>query len=260
MSFEAQAREFKKYIGTALFNVVTLNPTADELKIIKGTDKEQTERDYFKTTPSGVKGISLTFWMKNPKTGLKPLFMDLYNEPAQSKDGTWKTYIDIKGNTQMAKDMADLRPDFFDVSNCRVAYRGEAELSELMRAFMDRHPKDIKSCRLDDVPKIIGGDLTELKSFLKQYGKQVVCLVYGDEKGYTNLWNKGFGTSFSLESEKVWGKKLGELGSYRYPKGAVSIKFVEWNPDIKMDDDAKPLSADPFAKPKDAPKTDDLPF
>lgn len=253
MGYETSERP-KKQIGTFLFNASAegLNPTAKELQILRNSQKEQKEQVYAKQSLDGVNGINLTFWLRG-KFGLKPVFFPLFDCEAENKDKTKRVFIDEAGNDTFAESKDAITSQWVDKNTVRVAYRGERELTQFMRALLDRNPREIKKCRLDDVKKIIAGDLTEIKYFLKNFAKQACCLIYGDEKGYTNIWAGGFGGAYTLENEKFWTKKLGDSTKYGYPKGTVSIKVVDW--DVKMDDDTK---ENPFGNKAPASDLDDI--
>jgi hypothetical protein len=187
-------------------------------------------------------GRNIVFWLKG-KFGLKPVFFALYDCPAQNTDGTKRIFIDHRGNDTFAEGVETISSQWVDKSTARVAYRGEREITQFMRALLDRSPENIKACRLDDPKRIIYGDLSELKSFIEKFAKQACCLIYGDAKGYTNVWSGGFGGAYTLENDKFWTKKLGDITKYGHPKGEVSIKVKNWY--VQMDKDEP--SIDPFA-------------
>lgn len=243
MAFEGSS--YKKRIGTDLFTVVAINPTADELRVIKklGDDKDVKEPVYKKDNGS----FNVVLWLRGQNTGLHPLYFTMSSATAGKKDGTKTQYIDKFGRTAFAASPLDFDTyKYFDGASARKAIVGEADLTSFVKMWLGIG-KD-QEARLDKPLDIASGNLSELVGYLKKFSSKQVCgLVYLDDAGYTKLWNRAFGYPKSLGNEEIWGKKIEDAEKNEYTKlkaKKYSIRLIEVEDEkVEMDEDKPQIAS-----------------
>lgn len=241
MAFSAgkgyEAKSFKKYIGFAPVKVIAVNPNAKEIAAIfnkepgeepvytseievEGKKVKKTQiRFYLQTIPDACKGIKETFtldyWLEDkPLVGTqsnKAKIIDKYGQTA------WATSDEVK-NKQIPMQKNGPAPIDNDY---RLAKKGEEELTDFLKVLLNIkkrfiYNKDSRTweintlateeqcmARFNNVEKIAGGDISEIKSIVKGLEEnQVIKVLVGikttpENKQYYSVYPKVFAPWYS---------------------------------------------------------------
>ena len=240
------------YKGVAPAFVLAVNPTKAEIEKLFNTELEEAPK-YISETEVGPEGnkvktpqVRITFVLLTDveKCGVEvkvnvPYF--LTKAYRFSKDGTKVEVINKYGETAwlpVEHAKAGTTPDnmkWFDTSDMRPAYIGEAALTGFMKAYLnipnksftkDGETKFIKNladaeARLDQIDKYFTGDFSELRNVIALQPKNKVKGAFGvrttdDNKQYQAFYTdkvlKNIITDFSKLDEDI--KNRQTAGSY----------------------------------------------
>lgn len=255
----AKSEGGQKYIGITPVNVVTVNPTKEELEAIYGRKMEKEPQYVFEKDDR--KSVLIDFIVKPTNdfmTFEKPIYTHvrffISNELKVNKGRA--TVIDQFGET------ASLSSDEFKMnmvnpkSRCRgtfhVARRGEPELIKFLRCWFDLldsttwvsdhwELKDEVTLKKSQMPydwnQWLAGDVSDIRSFVKPFESKRLIIAYGVKKGSNGFFNQEIFTKWFLRSwEKVdWlKKKINDYLDFSYEK-----KDADGNP--VLGEDGKPI-------------------
>jgi len=298
MAFKGKAREQKSdfvreyYTGFATLRVVTVNPTRAELNKILGKDEASDEKEefkYTKTDESGKEKLTVTFWLHNEENDkyFTQSFDRVYNEPRISKSGdkvqminsvcktTWVPLkVDKNGDITDEPDES-LLPEYFTTftskegevlgkKKYRVAFRGEEEIANLLRAFISMDWYDPDTEVLIDTKKFFQENFKEIKDviFDERMSKPFIGLlgVETSEKDVTKKYQKIYTGAYLPSSYMKFIKNGNKFNSYALGTWEKFTKDVADTYGFKCYHKLAPLSlynekADPVASNAGKPET-----
>jgi len=274
-SSEKVVQEAKLYTGLALFHVIAVNPTLEEMAALSirqprkeptYTDKLQDDKgvDYVRTR--------LDFWVRHEQVTTKmTIFVD--SRERMNRNGDKYEWINTHGQSSWAPEMVgednkptgmpeDL-PDWFELDTVRKAYVGEVQLHNFIWAWGNvktgltqaerkegAHTKDLEAS-LDTMDKIVKGDIKELKSYVKSLAKNRVRLLLGvKDMRFQDVYTGYFGRE-STESLAYWKQALEDEYS-RYDadfQGSLQLQRYTPTGDIDLNlESAEAVSSSEEAK------------
>ena len=204
------------YTGMTKVNILTVNPTNEELELL-GYNVKNKDNDpvYFneKTNSRLVKFVfNTTTKDKNVIKGDVSFFIGNKGVP-NIKSGNVQ-YVDDKGNFKWLPLDESGSPitsgvKYFDITTMEEAYSGEEFLISFLKSLLDI--KKDKKCRLDKIAALYeDGDISEIKELLETFNnKRSIGVALGvkqsldGEKFYQVVYNKAF--------ERAWSKDFDRL-------------------------------------------------
>lgn len=222
-----ESTEFSRKVGVAEWRVLKFNPTRYELnQILSKEDSEKdTEPDYSGTVVA---------WLQDVKTGFKtPVKFFMENEDEIATTGKTR-YVNAVGKSSYADSEENLADWFKKAMTYRVAKKGEAELMEFVRNWLQDIELNVdkggnKNNILLDINKILQGNVKELNDLIdSEYAGTVVATASirskkteDGTKLYQNIFNKKFLPGYCI-------KYFNPLNTKMVPN------FVEeWKTDVK---------------------------
>lgn len=223
MSFEP-GKEFqpkKLYTGRADVSVVMINPTLAEMQE-KGVNYKE-EPVYTFTTDEGVKKVRIDVWVDHPVVGLDKVAFFLANESKPSAAGNTQ-FINDYGQSSWAATKEDLLAkvgSWFKDENIRPAYTGEVELIDFLRKLLSIGKDGVS--KIDNITKLIDGNVTELRDILKSAAGRKVQVLYivkqSGDSWYQNIYTRYFDRGGS-KSPTYWDKHMANVQSPPEYQGA----------------------------------------
>lgn len=202
---EKEVKNYKKYVGLFNAEVVSVNPSKDELQELLGTTIEKEIEYTGSNNDTGAKKVTLSFWVKEVSEG--HLFnLRFYLEDIISESKTGKTqFINNIGNSSYAEDISSL-PSFFTESGreIRPAKKGEENLYKFLRNWLSNLNYNDPETELSlDWKKLINGRVTELRDAISEFKNQAVCLLAtvrtsDDGKEYQGVYSYEFLPEYAL--------------------------------------------------------------
>lgn len=223
--------DYSMEVGIGEFKVVAVNPTADEMNKLLGTDKIEKEPVYVKEK-DGVDEVTITFWVENIKTGKKYP----YRFPILNKEKVWEksgktVWINQTGGSATVMNKEDLQTWFTGFTNkdkeviaekgYKKALVGEQELYAFMRNWISKCDYFAPSTDIFlDRKKLFRGNVSELKDLIgSELVDTVILALYvaivdkdGETKQYQNIWKES-------------------LPGYQMKKINLSIQQGSWDSD-----------------------------
>ena len=210
-----ETKTYKKYVGLFTANVVSVNPTKNELEKLLGTTIDK-DPEYTGTSNDGNKRITLSFWLKEAKQGI--LFNVRFNlEDTVMVSSTGKTqFINPIGQTSYAEDKSQI-PDFLTENGrtVRPAKKGEELLcSKFLRNWLNNLPYDDPNTEItiDDWKSLFNGNTKELKSAIESFKSQTIGALATirisdtDGKEYQSVYSYEFLPSYAVDALFANGK------------------------------------------------------
>jgi len=268
----------KLYTGLADFRIAAVNPTQKQAeKLGINMTKEPT---YLGKDKEGNPQCRVDFWLKE-KTGLIPLTKISFflNSKAAFSEKSGKTmFINKAGETGWGLSLDDLsndsKMDWFNTDGAREALRGEGELTDFIKAFLNINPREEGlEARFETVDKMASkGDIKELRDIVNEWEGNEIRLLCGVKESDGNYYQDFFFGYFgrpSVTGYKGWKKAISNdfsgIENERYAKVAFgnSLELTEF---IESADVGGPSSDGitapgtvPQGQPNPAAK-DDVPF
>ena len=205
MAVQGQKREgFRLFTGLCDVDVVGINPSIDELKLILNREDVKLT-DYVSTTESGARRLRVDFYVKNIRNAITtkvPIWLE--DKLMQSQDGTMKQYINNVGITCWIKDNEEA-PVWFK-GPYRQAYLGEEILYRFISAWTNIDPKKEGSQIILDTPfeELLEGNVSELRDLIDSFGDQQIRVLLSVKDGkFQDVYGKVF-----LPAGSTYVKKL----------------------------------------------------
>lgn len=198
--------DFEKQIGIAEFNLVSFNPSREELEDLLGTEIKE-DPEYLGESKDGNVTLQVDVWLKEVKT--KRLFKAkffLEDREVHSKDGLKKQYINCIGRNAYVEDEDKLTEKFkaYDYHTARV---GEADFVSLVDAWLNLERS--KPYTLDlDWKNMMKGNLRELKELQKTDLPRAICGLCtvrvvekeGEKKEYQSIYTRKFLPYYTMKN------------------------------------------------------------
>lgn len=210
--------EFILKTGVFEAEVVAINPNKDELGQLWNTDKIENEPDYTKETKDGDDMVTLSFFLKEVKSGdLFNVRFNVIDKERENKDKTKKQYINLAGATTWSDSPNNL-PEWFNKIEYRVAKAGEEELYNFLRGWLNLLDWNTNEEFLDS-KKLFKGNVKELKDLMKsEFNATVLALATvheaeknGQTKLYQGVYNGEFLPGNTIKFFTTKGKKQPKL-------------------------------------------------
>ena len=182
---EVMGSGIKLYSGLTNMNVIAVNPTMQELHALD--IKVKSEPDYFLEL-NGTEYFKVVFWMKNSDltTRLEILMTD---QPRISQSGKHQ-WINNIGQTTWSESAPTY--DWWKTDGQRHAFGGEETLINFVKAWANVASGDDVS--FETMPKIVKGDIAELKALVKLLNTNQARILVGVKDGkYQVVYTKHFG-------------------------------------------------------------------
>jgi hypothetical protein len=190
--------EFSKKVGLAEWKVLRFNPTRHELNQILG--KEGSEDDKEIDYSGQVKA-----WLQDVNSGFKtPATFFIEDEDSVSQNGKTQ-YVNAVGKSSYSDSEGNLKDWFKKAMTYRVAKKGEAELMEFVRNWLQDIQLNVdkggnKNNILLDMAKLFAGDVRELNDLVhSEFAGTTTALACvrtkttpDGIKQYQNVFNKKF--------------------------------------------------------------------
>lgn len=287
---KTEESNFKRFIGIDNFHVLGVNPdkaTLNSWGIMVDKEPEyygdQEDRD-----GNTYRYARCSFYIKSVKfpdfiTSITFFLREQYN---RNKDNTKMQAIDIYGNTAWltADEAKNKRVPVYQngtpafVSDYRAAYRGEADLTNFIRNFLNipgshnyingswelkKENIDECQCTLSNIKDYFNGDFSELQEIVKYQPENEVKLLCGIKSGtdgklrqdvYTGLTARAFDSSAVARFQK-------EVNSSKAAGGLQNVEYEftplhEWVIKTATQEEVeKTIEDSPFTDDED-----DLPF
>ena len=237
--------EVKRYIGVAPVNILAVSPSKEKLEKIYGR-KLEAEPNYLGKTEDGIQTVRLDFIVKadpekctnkkgEPIDFISKISIFLRNQPRVGSNSSKVQIIDKYGRTAWATKeelKAKKIPTYADGparidEDYRPAYDGEAELTDLLRAYLNiptverwenrkivgiiDNPK-MALCRLDDIPEYFKGNFEHLNKVVQYQPKNNFKVLFGvkttDENKiyqdvFTRMFLKNHQTNYDVLQKEV---------------------------------------------------------
>lgn len=167
------SKKFEKYTGFINYEVIAVNPTLEELNEagVEWVSEEPTYQRTYDNDGIAVTVTDVVFWLKSADPKREGIIMPIRfpigaNPYLGSHSGKYQ-YVNLYGRTTWAMDIEGVKSaPYFKADGVRVAHKGEKELYDFIRAWLNLSYNTAKGnydhCLLD-VSKIINGDFSELK-------------------------------------------------------------------------------------------------
>lgn len=263
--------EFSKKVGLAEWKVLKFNPTRSELNEILGKEAGENDQeiDYTSTSNEGRPTIRVSAWIQDVNTGYTcPLTFFLEDVDVTSSTGKTQ-FVNAVGKTSYQGSEATLGEWFKKAMLYRVAKKGEAELMEFVRNWLQDIELNVdkggnRNNILLDLPKIFKGNLKELNDLVEsEFAGTVVATAtvrtkMGEDgpKYYQSIYNKHFLPGYCLKyfagSAKGTPKFVVDfIEEMKGPYGPKDFFTVEMLRDYKEGEN--PVSTDSAVLRPDAP-------
>lgn len=203
-----EQKNYTKYVGLFVANVVAVNPTKAELEKLLGTTVEKDPEYTGSNDTTGAKKATLSFWLKEEKNDhLFNVRFGMEDVVMVSKTGKTQ-FINTIGSTSYAEDKSQL-PDFFTENgrSVRPAKKGEELLYKFLRAWLNNLPYDDPNTELilDDWKKLISGNTKELRDAISNFQGQTVGALAtirttDDGKEYQAVYSYEFLPTYAIEA------------------------------------------------------------
>ena len=235
---EVMGSGMKLYSGLANMTVIAVNPTMAELHAVDINVK--TEPNYFLEL-NGTEYFKVVFWMKNSDltTRLEILMTD---QPRISQSGK-NQWINNIGQSTWSE--AAPTYDWWKTDGQRHAFGGEETLINFVKAWANVASGDDVS--FETMPKMVKGDVTELKTLVKLLNNNQARVLVGVKDGkYQVVYTKHFGR-VKPQRDDLFVKNLNdEYGTFN-AEFNTELTWGEFKPQLAVttpDEDKDPFSSD----------------
>lgn len=202
---EKEVKNYSKYVGMFVGNVVAVNPTRTELEKILNTTIEKDPEYAGVSRDSGAKTMTLSFWLKEESQGyMFNVRFILEDTAVESKSGK-PQFINSIGTTSYATDISQL-PSWVTSNNrsIRKAMRGEELLYKFLRNWLSHMDYDDEDTELYvNWNHLINGRLDELKGAIEAFDDKKICALAtvrtaDDGKEYQGVYSYEFLPAFAM--------------------------------------------------------------
>lgn len=208
-------KEFGKIVGVFEADVLSINPTKEDLELIYGPQEkepEYTKEKEVKLNEEGdtaiVASARMDVYLKDKKTKqlVKAVFY-LEDRDKTNKDGTKTQYINSAGITSWVEDESELK-EWFIARDYRKAKVGEDEIYGFAKAWLKYDFKDLGTAfNLADFGKMIQGDFSGFSSEINGDAAQTVlglATIRTVEKDgvmneYQGIYNRKFLPGYNMK-------------------------------------------------------------
>lgn len=176
---EKEVKNYTKYVGMFNGNIVTVNPTKDEMEKILGINSDKEPEYMSENQENGAKRVTLSFWLK--EVSLNTFFnvrFNLEDTVKVAKSGN-KQFINSIGTTSYADDIDNV-PDFIKENDreIRLAKNGEESLYKFLRAWLSQLNYGDPNTELKlDWKTLMKGNMKELREAINNFSTQAVCAM-----------------------------------------------------------------------------------
>jgi|TARA_R100000458_G_scaffold40688_1_gene38294 hypothetical protein len=236
---EVMGSGIKLYSGLTNMSVIAVNPTMAELHALDINVK--TEPNYFLEL-NGTEYFKIVFWMKNSDltTRLEILMTD---QPRVSQSGK-NQWINNIGQTTWSEQAPTY--DWWKTEGQRHAFGGEETLINFVKAWANVASGDDVS--FETMPKMVKGDVTELKTLVKLLNNNQARVLVGIKDGkYQVVYTKHFGR-VKPQRDDLFVKNLNdEYGTFN-AEFNTELNWGEFKPQLAVttpdEDEKDPFSSD----------------
>lgn len=235
----------KIYTGLCDFQIIALNPNAEEAKGIGVTFKEDPTYTS-KNEDTGAKKIRLDFWARASELD-NPVKIVFFIEDSEKISSTGKPQIinDFGQNSYAESIEKVLEYTWFRPEGARVSSIGECELVDFLKAWLSIG-KDSK-VKIDSISKLVGGDLSEIAPLIGKYADRKVqaLLIAKESKGewYQNVYTRFFSRGGN-KTRTWWQKHLDGSQSTLFYQNSLTLK--EFNPLTTESTDTEEATTNPW--------------
>lgn len=203
-----QKTKFTKKVGLAEWRVLKFNPTHHELNKILGNEDTTDEKEitYGSRSDNGKDAIRISAWLQEVKTGYKtPVTFFLEDDDVISEASRKTQYVNAVGKTSYTDSEENLAEWFKKAMTYRKARKGEAELMEFLRNWLQDIELNLekggsRNNILLDMSKIFTGNVKELNDLVtSEYAGTIVCdatvrskKTEDGTKFYQSVYNRRF--------------------------------------------------------------------
>ena len=231
--------DFPKKVGLFEAKVVAINPTREEYADVLGRElsDESKATNYLAESKEGNARVRLDFWLVEVKTQDKfKLTFFIENKEKESKDGMKKQYINNVGRCTWSDSENNLPGWFKDNRDFRVAYVGEEDLYNFLRAWLSNIDFSKPSATLQvEFNKLIKGNVKELKEQINgEWVNNIVALATistqekeDGVKEFQNVYNKAFLPPYSIKAFRVLDYNKADVVSALRGKSNKELKAHE---------------------------------
>jgi|15BtaG_2_1085339.scaffolds.fasta_scaffold00363_23 hypothetical protein len=190
-------KERKLYTGLVDFDIVGINPTAQELSELQGRDVDDITEPVYTTVDDDGEKLRLEIWLRNEELDLltKTTFW-LENNERFNRDGNKQEFINNVGNTAWAADEAGLSAyEWFNTDGVRPAMVGEGNLYSFLQIWskIDVRKEGTEFILDTSWADLIAGDVDELNEYVGAFSTHQVRMLCGvtenNQKFYQAVYN-----------------------------------------------------------------------
>jgi hypothetical protein len=216
----------KSYSGISNFNVLSVNPTMEELHAMD--IKVKTEPNYFLEL-NGEDYFKLTFWVKNEDltTRLEILMQDKHRVSKTGKN----QWLNATGQGTWSEEKPSY--DWWQQpETSRKAFGGEETLINFVKAWANVAPGD--NVYFDSIEKIVKGDISELKQLVNALkGNQVRLLIGVKDGRYQQVYTKQFGR-IKPQRDDLFTKSLNDDYGAFNAEFNTDLQWGEFKPELSV--------------------------
>lgn len=207
--------DFSKKVGLFEANVIAVNPTLEQFKDVLGMELKEDSKaaEYLGETKDGNNYLRVDFWLEEMKNQEKfKVSFFLEDKERENKDGTKNQYINSIGMCTWAADENDLPEWFTKGRDYRIAYVGEEDFYNFMRAWLaELDYRDAETVLQLEWKKLMRGNVNDIKGQINgEFAKSVVALATvivkerdGEAKEYQGVYNKAFLGGYALKNFRL---------------------------------------------------------
>lgn len=213
-----EIKSFEKSVGLFEANVVSINPSREELEKLLGGVELEKDPEYLKEDDKdGKQKLSVSVWLEEVLS--KQLFnvrFFLKDEFRVNKDGTKNQYINSIGSASWSDDPENLPSWMLEGGReIRQAHIGEEEMYKFFRSWLSSLDTRDADAKLElDWKKLMRGNVKEIQDFIGSgYEGTIVALATvrtsdDGENDYQQVYNREFLPGYTFKYFKLGGKKM----------------------------------------------------
>lgn len=219
-------QEYDKQVGMMEAEVVSFNPTREELEDLLGTEIKE-DIEYLGESKDGNTTMQVSVWLKEKKTGR--LFNErffLEDRVATTKDGKKTWYVNASARAACVDDEDNLT-EKFRAHEYHAARVGEVELLNFLDAWLDLEWES-KSIVVD-WKALMKGSVKEFRELQKTDLPRSVCVMGivrvvekdGEKKEYQGIYNRKTLPGFAMGKFRLTNFTEEKLTQLREKKGTT---------------------------------------
>lgn len=216
-----EIRDYEKKVGLFEANVVSINPSREDLERLLSIPELEKDPEYLKEDEDGSQTLVVSVWLKELMEGqlfnVKFFLKDSYRT---NKNGDKHQYLNTAGVTSWADEPENL-PSWFGEGGreYRKAHVGEEELYTFLRSWLNQLDTRDVDAKLDfDWAKLMKGNVKELRDMMgdpelpTNYTGSLIALATvktskDGEKEYQQVYNRDFLPGYQMKNFRLAGKK-----------------------------------------------------